>query len=91
MADPENESPGVRLKAVEGLAGVKFLDPDSFMGLAAEASYLALVSSGFSYLQLMFCVYFSVMTQDSCLPGKFVEVLCWKLEVPVSHITCPSI
>ena len=41
LADPETESSGVRLRAVEGLAGVKFLDPDSFMGLAAEASALA--------------------------------------------------
>lgn len=41
LADPENERAGVRLTAVEGLAGVKFLDPDSFMGLAAEASRLA--------------------------------------------------
>lgn len=41
LADPENERAGVRLTAVEGLAGVKFLDPDSFMGLAAEASCLA--------------------------------------------------
>ena len=41
LADPQTESSGVRLRAVEGLAGVKFLDPDSFMGLAAEASALA--------------------------------------------------
>ena len=38
LAGPERETPGIRLQAVDGLAGVKSLDPDSFMGLAAEAS-----------------------------------------------------
>ena len=38
LASPERETEGVRLTAVPGLAGVKSLDPDSFMGLAAEMS-----------------------------------------------------
>ena len=39
LASPEREHQGVRLTAVPGLAGVKSLDPDSFMGLAAEMSH----------------------------------------------------
>ena len=56
LADPETESSGVRLRAVEGLAGVKFLDPDSFMGLAAEASCLAKLGCDWSVFLLSFGV-----------------------------------
>ena len=38
LADAEHEAPGVHLTVVPGIAGVDSLDPDSFFGLAAEAS-----------------------------------------------------
>ncbi|CAE8620650.1 unnamed protein product [Polarella glacialis] len=40
LAGPDLEQPGVRLKVIEGMEGVRSLAPDSLGGLAAEASYI---------------------------------------------------
>mmetsp|Transcript_17891 Transcript_17891/g.38348 ORF Transcript_17891/g.38348 Transcript_17891/m.38348 type:complete len:808 (+) Transcript_17891:97-2520(+) len=40
LKGPEEEMPGVHLKAVEGVDGVRCLDPESLFGLAAEGSRL---------------------------------------------------
>eukprot|EP00439_Symbiodinium_sp_Y106_P023965 s826_g2.t3 len=40
LSDAEHEAAGVHLTVVPGISGVDYLDPDSFFGLAAEASYV---------------------------------------------------